>query len=153
MYIIKSGKCKALKKIVLKKSAKDVHTRVHKFKPVDEFFDNMKVIEKVDSSGEQTIYLELEELRKGDVFGIRDLIFNDILEPNSTMMLSCGVECVLLNRKLFLKSLLKSLEMKLKVSLMPYPSENELIPSYYEYIHWIKYKKQNLEESLQRNKY
>ena len=115
MYIIKSGKCKALKKIVLKKSSKDVHTRVHKFKPVDELFHNMKVIEKVDSDGEQTIYLALEELRKGDVFGIRDLIFSDILAPNSTMMLSCGVECVLLNRKLFLKSLVKSIEMKLKV--------------------------------------
>ena len=153
IFIVKSGSCKVIKKLIVNKELSDDNNKkkeINVFKTIEEIFDsinNKSVAQSLKQIQMENVYIEIEVLKRGDVFGIRDVVFMDVAEPNSTMLLSCGVECLILNRKLFLKSLTKYNEMKLKVSLMPIPTEEELTRSYYEYVKWRNFKKRNMNKS------
>jgi hypothetical protein len=153
--VIKSGDCQVIKKVIVKKNLIIKRNKASLYKTIEEIFDSITIDDTVLSKSsnisrdeEQTLYLKIEELNKGDVYGIRDVVFKD--SKNPTMLISFGVECILLNRKFFKKALSKSNEIKLQIFLMPYPNEKDLVESYYEFENWKRFKKENFVKCIRK---
>lgn len=101
---------------------------------------------------EQALYLKIEELKKGDVYGLKEMILRDSNGHNSTMLISDGAECILLKRKDFMKGLSKKNQVKLQIALVPYPTDETLATSYYYHESWKLFKKQNFEKFIIKHK-
>lgn len=108
------------------------------------FNKNRKAIKE-----ETKIHLEIKTLKAGDVFGLCDIIFNEsTTERNPVMLISNGVECILVNRKKFKRSLNEMSIGILKTSLTPYPDTDYLVKKYFDKEDWTNYKKVNLMDTI-----
>lgn len=82
-------------------------------------------------------YLEMNKLVEGDIFGIHDLILDDM--KDSFILTSDGVECVLINRIYFLKFLYPEIRLKLKFLLSPYPDDEYFFSKYFHAFQWSNF--------------
>ena len=167
LYIIKSGCCRVMKSVLVNNNARkqyffSKHRREH---------DLFKVIQLNENSNEDKmsrryyscmkkngisfddvrIKLEVEILKEGDIFGIRDLIFNDNFEMvNPMTLVSDGAECILIERKQFLKYLNEIGMSLLKISIMPYPSDEYFLRNYFDKEDWQNYRKNNFASTVRK---
>ncbi len=82
-------------------------------------------------------YLEMKRLEEGDVFGIHDIIMDDVTE--SFILASDGVECILINRVYFLKFLYPEIKLQLKFLLSPYPDDMYFFDKYFHSFEWSNF--------------
>jgi hypothetical protein len=100
--------------------------------------------------GDVRIKLEIELLKEGDVFGIRDLIFTDYYDLNPVSLVSDGVECILVEKKQFARYLNEIKLNVLKITIMPYPNEEYFLKKYFEKEDWSSYRKNNFMTTIER---
>jgi CRP-like cAMP-binding protein len=95
------------------------------------------------------VYLELSKLKEGDVFGLNDLVFNHEDDCKCSLMLvSEGIECILINRHFFLKHVTPQLLFKLKYCVPNYPDDDYFIRKYFSSFIWRDFKTYSLNEAL-----
>jgi len=82
-------------------------------------------------------YLEMIRLEEGDVFGIHDIIMDDMTE--SFILASEGAECILINRVYFLKFLYPEIKLQLKFLLSPYPDDMYFFDKYSHSFEWSNF--------------
>ena len=82
-------------------------------------------------------YLEMKRLEEGDVFGIHDIIMDNLTE--SFILASDGVECILINRVYFLKFLYPEIKLQLKFLLSPYPNDMYFFDKYFHSFEWSNF--------------
>ena len=91
-------------------------------------------------------YLLVQRLQEGDMYGIHNLAFIDEHQRMSGLVLvSDGIEMVLINRKYFVDSMPSNSMLKLKqASLRPYPDDKYFVKKYYTQLDWSRNKKKLL---------
>lgn len=181
IFVIKSGSCKVIKRIKfnsktfqvyldMQKTNREEMTRklkylfnLHKdsvYLQVDKEelkLKNLKVQLDIDRHEEKSIYLELSKLQEGDLFGLNDLIFDRELDDYNCplMLVSEGVECVLIHRDSFLKYVSPPDMFKLRLSSPIYPNDEYFIDKYFNLFVWEDFKKEtreNVIEIIDKNK-
>ncbi|KAK6485973.1 cyclic nucleotide-binding domain-containing protein 2-like [Huso huso] len=90
----------------------------------------------VEEHGSQ-IYIHVQMLKPGDVFGLVYLLFEDTF---GMTLISEGAECILISKDFFKKYTDDAYLCKLSKVVQPYPSEQALQKQLQEYINWSAYK-------------
>jgi hypothetical protein len=166
VYIVRSGSCRVIKTVLINENARknyinSQHRREHSFMKVLGLNENLNK-DKINcnyynllrnSDRNYTgikIRLEIEDLKEGDIFGIRDLVFSDFYDYNPVAMISDGAECILIDRKQFRKNLNEISISMLKISLMPYPNDEYYLRKYFDKEDWKNFKKTNLLRTIDK---
>ncbi|XP_071081951.1 cyclic nucleotide-binding domain-containing protein 2-like [Haliotis cracherodii] len=100
---------------------------------------------RASSAGDLHVFINVQTLTKGSVFGISDLFYKD--QPNFALT-SNGVECLLINKKFFLDNASNDFMVKLRDETLPYPSEEDLQRHLEERVIWDHHKKQTVSNVL-----
>ncbi|XP_046353183.2 uncharacterized protein LOC124133039 isoform X3 [Haliotis rufescens] len=100
---------------------------------------------RASSAGDSHVFINVQTLTKGSVFGISDLFYKD--QPNFALT-SNGVECLLINKKFFLDNASNDFMVKLRDETLPYPSEEDLQRHLEERVIWDHHKKQTVSNVL-----
>lgn len=86
------------------------------------------------------VYLEMNKLREGDVFGLHDIILTEKDDNKVPLLLTSeGIECILINRRFFLKHLPAQSLLKLRFNLHPYAQDDYFIKKYFNSFKWKDY--------------
>ncbi|CAD5115173.1 DgyrCDS4170 [Dimorphilus gyrociliatus] len=99
-----------------------------------------------DDKDRATVFVRVQVLTKGNVFGLADLIHG---EQTSLTLVSNGTECILINKRFYMENLNQALWRRLRRELCPYPTDNELLEAFYSYMKWRKNKKKEFQRTLQ----
>ena len=173
--MIKSGNCRVIKNIIVDKQERDKYestkyrrqlsytkieslnnyTGMQTFKThqmsYNKRVDNYRRTENclTNENDRTTVYLEIEKLKPGDIFGIHDLVLHaDKCDLHPLTLVSDGVGCVLINKKCFLRYLSEEHREHLRNLLTAYPSKNSLVAKYFDSINWSSYRKCNLSQTF-----
>ncbi|KAM5180514.1 cyclic nucleotide-binding domain-containing protein 2-like [Mantella aurantiaca] len=85
------------------------------------------------------IFIHIQTLRAGDVFGLVYTIFEDTL---GMALVSDGAECVVISKEFFKKQMDDAYLHKLSRHIQPYPTKEILQQKISDYIRWQAYKSQ-----------
>ncbi|XP_069495637.1 uncharacterized protein [Ambystoma mexicanum] len=84
------------------------------------------------------IYIHIQTLRAGDVFGLAYAVFDDTL---SMALVSDGAECIMISKEFFKKNMDDVYFAKLSTTVQPYPSKEMLQLKMQDYMNWKAYKR------------
>lgn len=171
IYIIKSGSCKLLKRIEV--GLDTIETFWNEYKVGNRRCEHLKRTECLlnmdkrsnsllpdiiqhwpklgaEKDGLTEAFLELPELNEGDVFALNDVIFDRDLDDYkcSLTLVSKGVECILISRRIFLKHLTPQAWFKLRASSLLYSNDQYFINKYFNSFIWKDYKKKRIRKVL-----
>ncbi|CAF0950705.1 unnamed protein product [Brachionus calyciflorus] len=90
---------------------------------------------------EKSVYVEIKRLKPKEVFGLLEMTYNFEEEQNRAILISDGVECIMINKKFFLKYMTPSNKNLLRNLVHPYPTELELQKKLQIQSGWNNYKK------------
>lgn len=171
LYIVKAGSCRVLKRIKFNQKALDDYLNSKKNKQENGSFtkellylsdyklqlvpatkDSLKSL-KAHKLKDDYVYLEMNRLREGDVFGLHDIILTQEEDENSPLILcSDGLECILLNKIFFLKYLPSQSSVMLRFSLHPYPKDEYFINKYFHSFKWRDFRLNCNSAALEKSK-
>lgn len=160
IYVVKSGTCKVVRRIKFDQEAFEKYLNLnrhkenfqfihlHDFKPKIVTGEKKKVnTDKILSNDE--VLLKMKQLKEGDIFGLHDVILSESDDQKIPLILhSDGVECIMINRKYFLKYLQSQALLTLRFNLHPYPSDEYLIGKYFDSVRWKEFLKQTKNETI-----
>ncbi|XP_031753205.1 cyclic nucleotide-binding domain-containing protein 2-like [Xenopus tropicalis] len=87
--------------------------------------------------GHSKIFIHIQTLRAGEIFGLVYLVFEDTL---GMALVSEGAECISISKDFFKKHMDQEYLHKLSRSIQPYPSKEILKQKIQEYMKWKMYK-------------
>lgn len=89
----------------------------------------------------KNVYVRLQKLTEKDSYGLIPLILGEVEGGSmSTVLVSDGAECILINKKFFLQHLTQQHRKKLRLLLRPYPTEISLQQRLQDQTNWQAYK-------------
>ncbi|XP_069059561.1 cyclic nucleotide-binding domain-containing protein 2-like [Pleurodeles waltl] len=91
----------------------------------------------LEEDGESQIYIHIQTLRSGDVFGLAYAVYDD---TPSMALVSDGAECILISKEFFKKNTDEAYLSRLSTKVQPYPSKEMLENKMQDYINWKAYK-------------
>ncbi|KAI3378756.1 hypothetical protein SNEBB_010395 [Seison nebaliae] len=167
LYIVKSGHCRILKlldapkinktKASVKLLKKQATTKSRKFGRQSKLPTKLPPIKKEiqkpqerhvkDEKKPERIYVHIQTLSEGNVFGLHDIVFGSTQGSMPTTLISDGTECILINRKFFTEHLSEKLIRRMRIEMTPLPTELELKRKFQEFIDWTIYK-QKMKKSI-----
>ncbi|XP_055881246.1 uncharacterized protein LOC106077032 isoform X1 [Biomphalaria glabrata] len=86
----------------------------------------------------EPVFVVVQVLTKGSVFGLAQCLFTN--QP-SLSVVSNGADCILLNKKLYLKNCSSEVMRKLRIEVSPFPSDEKLQNDLLTMVNWEAYKK------------
>ncbi|XP_075448652.1 cyclic nucleotide-binding domain-containing protein 2-like isoform X1 [Ascaphus truei] len=93
---------------------------------------------KISGNGKTSqIFIHIQTLRAGDIFGLVYTVFEDTL---SMALVSDGAECIVISKEFFKKQMDEEYIFKLSRYIQPYPSKEMLQMKMQDYINWKAYK-------------
>ncbi|CAH1783796.1 unnamed protein product [Owenia fusiformis] len=90
-------------------------------------------------------FVQIQTISKGETFGLPQLIFPS--QP-SLCVVSNGAECILISKQLYMASASAELRTRLRKSVCPYPTDDELQESLQVKVDWGAYKSKTLTDAL-----
>ncbi|XP_063414048.1 cyclic nucleotide-binding domain-containing protein 2-like isoform X2 [Mytilus trossulus] len=101
-----------------------------------------KLEKKVDKENivEEKLFVQIQNLGPKDVFGLEQVAFGMISNTTSTILVSDGAECILINKKYFQQHLNDEGAKRLRRTLQPLPSEESLQQKLQDKTNWEAYK-------------
>ncbi|XP_071126077.1 cyclic nucleotide-binding domain-containing protein 2-like isoform X2 [Mytilus edulis] len=101
-----------------------------------------KLDKKVDKENivEEKLFVQIQNLGPKDVFGLEQVAFGMIGNTTSTILVSDGAECILINKKYFQQHLNDEGAKRLRRTLQPLPSEESLQQKLQDKTNWEAYK-------------
>lgn len=107
-----------------------------------------RVFNKFEFSNEES-FLKIKSLKEGEVFGLHETIVdkkNVSLEP--VILVSEGVECILVNKRLFVQLLNIQTLNKLRFMITPYPSEESVVKKHFNNFLWSDFKNRSFSSAM-----
>ncbi|CAF0883056.1 unnamed protein product [Brachionus calyciflorus] len=168
IYIVKSGGCKVLKKVKFDKEALKSYLDFNeRNKEMKQFLNLHETGSKVKTGLKRKdlpskslkltelksddVYLEMIELKEGDIFGLHDVVLSEEDDKKIPLFLtSLGCECIMINRKYFLKHLQSQSLYTLRFNLHPYPTDDYLIKKYFNSYKWKDFASECKIEALKK---
>ena len=159
IYVVKTGTCKVLRKIKFDHDAFEKYN--HNYKKNDQFVylnsfkskivaDEKKNCLTKRSLSCNEVLLKMKNLNEGDIFGLHDVILSEQDDQKIPLILqSDGAECILINRKYFLKYLQSQALLTLRFNLHPYPSDEYLVGKYFDSVKWKEFLRKSQNETIQ----
>ncbi|XP_052077496.1 cyclic nucleotide-binding domain-containing protein 2-like isoform X3 [Mytilus californianus] len=98
-----------------------------------------KKIDKENITAEK-LFVQIQNLGPRDVFGLEQVAFGMIGNTTSTILVSDGAECILINKKYFQQHLNDEGAKRLRRTLQPLPSEESLQQKLQDKTNWEAYK-------------
>ncbi|GFS03959.1 cyclic nucleotide-binding domain-containing protein 2-like [Elysia marginata] len=93
----------------------------------------------------EPMYVNVQTLTKGMVFGISDIFFED--QP-SLILVSNGAECITVNKKLFMDNASHAFVTRLREDIYPYPSEEDMQHNLELQVHWDHHKRNRVSDVI-----
>lgn len=87
-----------------------------------------------------TVYVQIQKLGPKETFGVEQVAFGRIGKTTSTILVSEGAECILINRKFFQQYLTDEVAKRIRRTLQPIPSEESLQQKLQDNTNWEAYK-------------
>ncbi|XP_062585589.1 cyclic nucleotide-binding domain-containing protein 2-like isoform X1 [Saccostrea cucullata] len=87
-----------------------------------------------------TVYVQIQKLGPRETFGVEQVAFGRIGKTTSTILVSDGAECILINRKFFQQYLTDEEAKRIRRTLQPIPSEESLQRKLQDSTNWEAYK-------------
>ncbi len=178
LYIVKSGWCKVYAKICLDQKALDAYLQTLKSRRLENLYKAVRInnqtpgLEKLIKKKHLTIdkdeidlykrylseekenrytFFEIARLNPGEVFGLDELLLPDAGQDKCHLILiSQGMECVLINRYFFLNCLSDKSKTMLKLRFQPYPDEDYMKNKYFHHFLWKNFSKANKKEIVDK---
>ncbi|XP_064603627.1 uncharacterized protein LOC135469039 [Liolophura sinensis] len=95
-----------------------------------------------------SVFVQVARLGPKDVFGLEHPILSALTPATSMSLVSDGAECILINRKFFMQHLTDVDLKRLRLSMQPYPTEEDLKRKLQNKQDWIAYKTRALNDHL-----
>lgn len=86
------------------------------------------------------MYVQIQKLGAKETFGVEQVAFGRIGKTTSTILVSEGAECILINRKFFQQYLTDEVAKRIRRTLQPIPSEESLQQKLQDNTNWEAYK-------------
>ncbi|XP_013391621.1 cyclic nucleotide-binding domain-containing protein 2-like [Lingula anatina] len=86
-------------------------------------------------------FVQVQTLTKGSVFGLANIVFDD--QP-SLCIVSNGAECIMINKKFYLEHCPDALMRRLRTTVSPFPSDDEMQKNLKERVNWDVYRQARL---------
>ncbi|XP_071950952.1 uncharacterized protein [Antedon mediterranea] len=137
LYVIKSGSCRILQ-------------RLDSSLCIDCSVGNHNKFGTTEDIICQSCYIQLGKLNVGDIFGMAELIFKDILVPLCSALVSDGAECILISKRFFIQHLSDDLREHYLRTIRPYPSPDVLQHQFHLNAEWERFKKSTLMKSVDK---
>ena len=102
----------------------------------------------INENNENIVFIEIEKLKQGDIFGMQDIIFTVDKNLDQLTLVSDGSGCILINKKSFMRFLSDESREMLKNHLTSYPSNDHLTTLYFDSINWKCFKKSNFSRTF-----
>ncbi|RNA17194.1 cyclic nucleotide-binding domain-containing 2-like [Brachionus plicatilis] len=93
------------------------------------------------SNDERKVCVEIKNLQSKEIFGLVEIAYSLEEEQNRVMLISDGVECILIHKFFFYKHMSSSLKILLKTLICPYPSDYDLQKKFQIQRDWNNYKR------------
>ncbi|KAM8977671.1 uncharacterized protein RCH25_048502 [Pelodytes ibericus] len=152
IYVLKTGSVRVLKFMTNSKSLPSLNeSKIHD-KPVnnditavqsppkrDATASNKPLISSPteDKEGASQIFIHIQTLRPGDIFGLVYTVFEDTV---GMALVSDGAECIVISKEFFKKHMGEEYQRELIRHVQPYPSTEMLQQKMEDYIKWKAYK-------------
>jgi CRP-like cAMP-binding protein len=107
------------------------------------------VVQKWISTECTPVFVQVEILKTGEVFGLRTLNFEQEYESavrTSVSLVSNGAECVMLSRKLFMDNASPDVQRLIRHQIQPYPSDSVLHENYQTKMEWLQFKRRLVQQ-------
>ncbi|OWF46625.1 Cyclic nucleotide-binding domain-containing protein 2 [Mizuhopecten yessoensis] len=104
-----------------------------------------KDLESIPSSSElnkqqDTVFVQIQKLGPKETYGLEQVAFGMIGKTTSTILVSEGAECILINRKFFKQYLTDEEAKRIRHTLQPIPTEESLQQKLQDKTNWEAYK-------------
>ncbi|XP_078602727.1 uncharacterized protein LOC144876850 isoform X1 [Branchiostoma floridae x Branchiostoma japonicum] len=99
-----------------------------------------------DSSGDSEVFIQVQTLKEGDVFGLVNVVFSPAEGGTGMSLVSDGAECILISRKFFEKHLDLDIRRKIRSTIQPYPSERSLQQKLQDKVNWEEFKTRTVQD-------
>ncbi|XP_066287696.1 cyclic nucleotide-binding domain-containing protein 2-like [Branchiostoma lanceolatum] len=109
-----------------------------------------------DSPGDSEIFIQVQTLKEGDVFGLVNVVFSPTEGGTGMSLVSDGAECILISRKFFEKHLDLDIRRKIRSTvsinivcdrgIQPYPSERSLQQKLQDKVNWEDFKTRTVQD-------
>ncbi|XP_052279877.1 cyclic nucleotide-binding domain-containing protein 2-like isoform X2 [Dreissena polymorpha] len=86
------------------------------------------------------VFVQIQKLGPRDIFGLEQTVFGLIGQTTSCSLVSDGAECILINKKFFMKHLSDTLAKHLRRTIQPIPSEESLQQKLQDQANWNAFK-------------
>ncbi|XP_041357807.1 cyclic nucleotide-binding domain-containing protein 2-like [Gigantopelta aegis] len=96
----------------------------------------------------EQIFVEVQKMGPKDIYGLEQAVFSLIRCTTSTSLVSDGAECVLINRKFFLRHLSEDTAKSIRKTIQPLPSEEALRHKLENKASWEAFKTSTLVDQL-----
>ena len=122
-----------------------IRSRVFK-DPKDKFetikTDPFKGYQFSSDDANKVSFLELFKLKVGNIYGLQETVLNRGTDnkPTSAILVSEGAECLVINKRYFMKFLAPRSLIKLRFLITPYPSDNKMVKKYFNEFEWKDFK-------------
>ncbi|XP_069131070.1 cyclic nucleotide-binding domain-containing protein 2-like isoform X2 [Argopecten irradians] len=87
-----------------------------------------------------TVFVQIQKLGPRETYGLEQVAFGMIGKTTSTILVSEGAECILINRKFFKQYLTDEEAKRIRHTLQPIPSEESLQQKLQDKTNWEAYK-------------
>ncbi|XP_022321379.2 uncharacterized protein LOC111123374 isoform X3 [Crassostrea virginica] len=87
-----------------------------------------------------TVYVQIQKLGPRETFGVEQVAFGQIGKTTSTILVSEGAECILINRKFYQQYLTDEEAKRIRRTLQPIPTEESLQQKLQDNTNWEAYK-------------
>ncbi|KAK3099955.1 hypothetical protein FSP39_012490 [Pinctada imbricata] len=88
----------------------------------------------------ETVYVQIQKLGPRETYGVEQVAFGRIGRTTSTILVSEGAECILINRKFFQQYLSDEEAKRIRRTLQPIPTDESLQQKLQDKTNWEAYK-------------
>ncbi|XP_060078864.1 cyclic nucleotide-binding domain-containing protein 2-like [Ylistrum balloti] len=120
-------------------------THASHYRKGKERLPSLRDLESIPSSSElnkqpDTVFVQIQKLGPRETYGLEQVAFGMIGKTTSTILVSEGAECILINRKFFKQYLTDEEAKRIRHTLQPIPSEESLQQKLQDKTNWEAYK-------------
>ncbi|KAK3100723.1 hypothetical protein FSP39_024272 [Pinctada imbricata] len=101
-----------------------------------------------ESHKKEEIFVKIQNLGPRDTYGVEQVAFGQIGPTTSTVLVSEGAECILINRKFFRQYLSNEMAKKIRRTLRPIPTDESLQQKLQDKTNWEAYKSRTVENQV-----
>lgn len=112
---------------------------------LDEEDTKKEELAPLEQSDHKPVFVEVATLTKGDTFGVNFMFFEN--QP-SLSLVSNGVECIVISKKLFLSHCTEAMKRRLLLEEQPFPDDETLQRNLQDKINWETFKTKTLHSTI-----